>query len=103
MERDHAQAGRRSVGVQPSERQFIPHRENHKCPGSALPGDDGLGEGNGELQRRVRDLTRLDGRREISAGNEKELPGRGTLAMRHISMVRRERGVRHRVAERSCA
>jgi hypothetical protein len=75
VERDRPQAGRRSVGVQPSERQFIAHRENHKRPGRALPGDGGLGEGNRELQGRMRDLTRLDGWREISAGNEKELLG----------------------------
>lgn len=93
MERDNAEPGRRSVRVQPSESQFIAHRENHQCPGRALPGNGGLGEGNRELQGRVRDLTRLDGWREISAGNEKELLGRRTLAMRHISMIGRAHAV----------
>lgn len=102
MEGDRAQAGQDSVRVQPSEGQLIAHRENHKRPGKALPGGGDLGEASRELQRRMRDLTRLDGWREISAGNEIELLSRGTLAIRHISMIGLARVLRHYVAARSC-
>lgn len=89
MERDDAQSGLDGVGVQPSERQLIGRRENREGSGIALPRGDEIGEGNRELQRRVRDLTRLHGWREVSAANEVELLSGGTLEIRHISMIER--------------
>src|SRR5215471_21367303 len=93
MERDDAQAGLDGVGVQPSERQLAGRRENREHSGIALPQGGEIGEGDREFQRRVRDLTRLHGWREISAGNDVELLSRGTLAMRHISMIGRAHAV----------
>ena len=91
MERHCVQARKDGVVVQPPQRQLIARRENRERSGIPLPLGSETGEGKRELQGRVRDLTGLNGEREISAGNQVQLVSRGTLAMRHISMIGRMR------------
>jgi hypothetical protein len=78
-----SQSRRDGIGSQPDETELIASSEqNHGGSGSR-----DVRKGKSELNGRMRGLTRLGARGEVSASNEKKPTRRGVLEMRHISII----------------
>jgi hypothetical protein len=78
-----AQATALGVLAQPGQRKLVANGENHEGIGRSMPITDQVGIGHGEIERRVRGLTRLRTWCQIGTGNQIQAVRYRALTVRH--------------------
>jgi len=92
MEGRDAQPADRGVRAKATEAQLAVGRQQNERAGRRVPLRDDVRIREPELDRRVRGLTRLGGRRQISTSDQVQPGRRCALRMRHISIVAADAG-----------